>query len=90
LSTYRRKIKNVQMQIRLKLNPRYSIEGDIHVWEDDHVEWDKIEYQLREQSCEVILKEDYLLYKRDYPRAIYEEYKDTCQDTGISSKEKLM
>jgi len=88
LSTYRRKIKNVRMQICLKLNPRYSIEGDIHVWENDHIEWDKIEHQLREQGCEIILQEDYLLYKRDYPRAIYEEYKDTCHDIRVLAARK--
>lgn len=64
-------------------NPRYSREGDIHVWPDDHIEWDKIEQVVRSQGFEVVLKQDYLLYKSHYDREIYNQYKDKCTDERL-------
>lgn len=62
------------------INPRYQVEGDIHVWPDDHIEWDKIEDLLIRKGCEILFKEDYLLYKRSYRFEVYEEYKTKCND----------
>ncbi|MBN1804919.1 MAG: class I SAM-dependent methyltransferase [Sedimentisphaerales bacterium] len=65
------------------LNPRYKREGDIHVWPDDHIEWDKIERILNEENLEIIHKEDYLLYKSSYNVDVYNEYKDKCADERL-------
>ncbi|MCX7766385.1 MAG: class I SAM-dependent methyltransferase [Candidatus Sumerlaeia bacterium] len=81
--TYWRKFQRILLNFKKRLNPRYSSEGDIHVWPDDHIEWDKIEQKLSNLGCEVVLREDYLLYKREYPLSIYEVYKDKCQDTRV-------
>jgi ubiquinone/menaquinone biosynthesis C-methylase UbiE len=68
---------------RRLLNPRYKREGDIHVWPDDHIEWDKIERILIEENLEIIHKEDYLLYKSSYNVDVYNEYKDKCADERL-------
>ena len=68
---------------RRLMNPRYKREGDIHVWPDDHIEWDKIEQRLRSEGFEIVLKEDYLLYKSNYNPEIYNEYKDKCADEKV-------
>ena len=69
--------------IRRLINPRYKREGDIHVWPDDHVEWDKIEQLLVSEGLEVVLKEDYLLYKSIYDVDVYNEYKNKCVDERL-------
>jgi ubiquinone/menaquinone biosynthesis C-methylase UbiE len=66
--------------IRRMMNPRYKREGDIHVWPDDHVEWDKIEQLLVPGGFEIVLKQDYLLYKNQYDLDVYDQYKDRCAD----------
>lgn len=76
LSTYFVRIKKI-------INPRYMSEGDIHVWPDDHIEWDKIEYVLRQSGCKKILIEDYLLYKDYYPIDIYNIYRKKCNDMRL-------
>jgi hypothetical protein len=69
--------------IKLLLNPRWKPEGDIHVWPDDHIEWDKEEAVLRSLGAEIVLKEDYLLFRRGYPEDIYMRYKESCSDTRV-------
>ena len=69
--------------VRRIMNPRYKREGDIHVWPDDHIEWDQIEQLLVSEGFEITLKEDYLLYKDDYDPDIYNEYKDKCADERV-------
>ena len=65
------------------VNPRYKREGDIHVWPDDHIEWNKIEQLLIVEGFEIILKQDYLLYKSCYNLDVYNEYKDKCADEMV-------
>lgn len=69
--------------VRRLLNPRYRREGDIHVWPDDHIEWDKIERILTKQGCEIVLKQDYLLCRSLYKPEVYHEYKGTCADQRL-------
>ena len=69
--------------VRRLMNPRYKREGDIHVWPDDHIEWDKIEQLLTSKGFEIILKEDYLLFKNNYNPDVYNEYKDKCADERV-------
>lgn len=70
-------------KIRRFMNPRFQEGGDIHVWPDDHIEWDKIEDILINQGCEIILIEDYLLFRKGYPTEIYEKYKNRCSDLRL-------
>ena len=69
--------------LRRLANPRYKREGDIHVWPDDHIEWDKIERLLAVHGFTTVLKEDYLLCKGIYDPAVYDEYKDRCTDVRV-------
>ncbi len=69
--------------LRRLRNPRYKREGDIHVWPDDHVEWDKVEQILAAESFEVVARQDYLLYKAIYDLEVYNEYKDRCTDERV-------
>jgi len=66
--------------LRRIVNPRYKREGDIHVWPDDHIEWDRIERILDAQGLEIVLRQDYLLYKTPYKVDVYNEYKERCAD----------
>ena len=76
-------LHNYVGKIRRVFNPRYANEGDIHVWPDDHIEWPLIEEVLINAECEVLLREDYLLYRRLYRRETYERYKDRCVDQRL-------
>jgi ubiquinone/menaquinone biosynthesis C-methylase UbiE len=69
--------------LRRLANPRYKREGDIHVWPDDHIEWDKIEQVLLSHGFEILLRHDYLLYKATYDLRVYNEYKDRCADERV-------
>ncbi len=70
-------------KVRRLFNPRYANEGDIHVWPDDHIEWPQIEDVLRHAGCEVIHRDDYLLYQRIYRPDVYERYRDRCVDQRL-------
>jgi len=77
------KLSNYLFKLRRIIHPRYTSEGDIHTFPDDHIEWDKIENLLTTQGCEIVLKEDYLLYKRGYSIEIYQEYNNKCNDMRL-------
>lgn len=76
-------VKGYKHIFRRLMNPRYKREGDIHVWPDDHIEWDKIEQLLVSKGFEIVMKEDYLLYKSNYDPDVYNEYKDKCTDERV-------
>lgn len=73
----------VSWAIRIFLNPRYRGEGDIHVFPDDHIEWDKIAKVLNDNSMVIALQKDYLLYKKNYNYSVYCENRDSIQDTHL-------
>lgn len=76
-------LSNYLDRIRRIFNPRYSSEGDIHVWPDDRIEWPRIEQTLVERGFEILLREDYLLYRRHYRPEVYHQYKDRCSDMRL-------
>lgn len=65
---------------KLFIDPRYEREGDIHVWPDDHIEWQKIHEVFKIENCIRIKEVDYLMYK---PKgaADFNSFKDVCNDT---------
>lgn len=75
--------KYINTRIKRIQNPRYREEGDIHVFLDDHIEWDKIENLFIKEKCEIILKEDYLRYRGSYPIDIYNKYKNICNNVRL-------
>jgi glycosyltransferase involved in cell wall biosynthesis/ubiquinone/menaquinone biosynthesis C-methylase UbiE len=77
-------------KVRRWFNPKYSNEGDIHVWPDDHIEWKYIESTLKRLGFEVVLSEDYLLYKKLYRPDIYRKYEKLCADTRLMAFRKCL
>jgi SAM-dependent methyltransferase len=74
---------NYATRLRRLLDPRYSAEGDIHVWPEDRIEWDKIEAVLAARGFEILLREDYLLCRRDYRLDVYRQYQGRCSDMRL-------
>ena len=65
------------------VNPRYASEGDIHVWKDDHIEFQQVEDVLTSLGFEVVLSKDYLHFDRLYRPEIYKKYEELCSDTRL-------
>jgi hypothetical protein len=71
---------NYVHRLRRLFNPRHSNEGDIHVWPDDHIEWTKVKAVMDQRGFDVVVEEDYLLYRRLYRREVYDRYAGRCTD----------
>lgn len=65
--------------IKLLLNRRYEREGDIHVWPDDHVDWNKV-VEVVSRQCVLVRNEDYLLYRPKGGVPLYERLRGRCSD----------
>jgi ubiquinone/menaquinone biosynthesis C-methylase UbiE len=83
MRNYVYKFKYMINKIRTNGNPRFISEGDIHVWSDDHIEWDQIKSLLLKNNCEIINFQNYLLYRGFYPVEIYNQYKDNINDCSF-------
>lgn len=70
-------------KVRSLFNPRYSNEGDIHVWPDDHIEWSLIEDSLVSNGFEVVLTKDYLHYNRLYRMDVFRAYENRLSDMRV-------
>lgn len=70
---------------RLLIDPKYSNEGDIHVWPDDHVEWDRIGGVLEERAFTPLFEEDYLVCRAGYRPEVYEQYRLRCADMRVAA-----
>jgi SAM-dependent methyltransferase len=72
-------------RVRTWIDPGYpwNVEGDIHVWEWDHVEWDLVEERLTQAGCEVVTKRDYLGYSSEYPDAVWSRFEDRCTNMRL-------
>ena len=75
--------------IRKLVNPRYHREGDIHVFEDDHVEWDKVLSVLVSEGCKVLLDKDYLLFRLNYNQQVFDEFAHITSDMHVLVVEKV-
>jgi len=71
------------VRLRRVWDRRYQPEGDIHVWCDDHIEWDRIEDVFAEECCEILLRNDYLSFKPHYPEDLYECFRAKCADMRV-------
>lgn len=71
------------------INPRYQAEGDIHVWPDDHIEWEKIKSLAKQHQVEVVREMDFLLFNSKYNQKIYQEYQNQISDTKAVIFRKL-
>lgn len=62
------------------LNPRWQAEGDIHVWDDDHIEWDKIESILINSNFDLLYYKDYLHFNKNYNLSDYQSKAKSFND----------
>lgn len=80
---------NYLHRLRRVFDPRHSNEGDIHVWPDDHIEWDRIKAVMAASGFEIAVEEDYLLYRSLYRPDVYERYAGRCADMKAMIFRKL-
>jgi SAM-dependent methyltransferase len=71
------------LALRRRRNPRYWPEGDIHVWPDDHIEWERVREVIDGAGLEVLAIEDYLLYRRGVPAELHEQYRPLTADVRL-------
>lgn len=64
-------------------NPRWMPEGDLHIWPDDHIEWAKVEGALTGGGCDVVRREQYLLYEPRYQRDVWERWRARIGDMQV-------
>jgi ubiquinone/menaquinone biosynthesis C-methylase UbiE len=76
------KPRNYYGKIRRLFDPHFANEGDIHVWPDDHIEWDKIVATLG-ASFEVVMDKKYLLFNGNYRPEVYERYQGRLIDMRV-------
>ena len=76
--------------VRLLFDPDYLFgrEGDIHVWAEDRIEWERVIETLAEAGCSVAWREDYLNYNPEYPEDLYTTYGERgCTDmTALAAR----
>ncbi len=66
---------------RLRRLLRSCEEGDIHVYPDDHIEWPALLAALADAGTELVSRSDYLAFREGYDEALWESYRDRCDDT---------
>jgi ubiquinone/menaquinone biosynthesis C-methylase UbiE len=76
-------------KIRQRSNPRYSEEGDIHVWSDDRIDWSALRTIFNEFDIQVLRDESYLHCQAHYDVNLYEQYRDRCTDMHVLIGKKL-
>jgi len=64
-------------------NPRYSEEGDIHVWPDDRIEWHLLRALFEDSGVEILRDESYLHAQAHYDPAVFTTYADMCSDMHV-------
>lgn len=69
-------LNNYISKIKRLINPKYTNEGDIHIWHDDYVDWDKLINIFNKKNCEVILMKDYLTYSDNYKKDKFIKYNE--------------
>lgn len=67
--------------IKTFINKKYQREGDIHVWKDDHIEWDEIFSVANEMGVQIVRDVDYLMYRPKGGLDLYHEYSSQCSNT---------
>lgn len=80
--------KFIERLNRKYYNKKYQREGDIHVWEDDHIDWQLIEQKVLNRF-EVVTYEEYLLFIEGYDEEIYNQHKKMFNDVGYLVLKKI-
>lgn len=77
-------------KFRMIQNARYQPEGDIHVWKDDHIEWQLIRDLMQKEGFEEVYSQDYLHNRMHYSIDIFNEYSSKTSDMHYSVFRKLI
>jgi ubiquinone/menaquinone biosynthesis C-methylase UbiE len=72
-----------QLRRRALADPRYWEEGDLHVWPDDHVEWERVSAVVEGAGLTVVEQTDYLVYRAQVPCHIHDRYSGLASDTRL-------
>jgi ubiquinone/menaquinone biosynthesis C-methylase UbiE len=64
-------------------NPKYQAEGDIHVWPDDHIQWEEIIQRAKAGGVEVVAEKNYLSFDERYNTQIFKEYESKVADMKV-------
>lgn len=83
LTKFLRPANYIDFFIRKLHNPRYRREGDIHVFPDDHIEWNKIAERVSKHG-DMLIQRDYLLYRSGFKAEVYEAYKTSLSDMRLA------
>jgi len=77
-------------RLRTAIDPDWwwKVEGDIHTWEGDHIEWDEIARTVERLGADVVLCEDYLVNRPEYCDELYDRYRETCSDMRVMAFRK--
>jgi len=71
--------KNIPENKRRLMSP----DGDIHVFIEDHIEWDAIRSRLR-PHCDFLIDEDYLVCReRSEPPPVWHKWCDKVSDMHL-------
>lgn len=76
--------------IRMFSNPKYQREGDIHVFKDDHIEWGAIREGLAKCMITPVEEKDYLLYRRNYNKEVYNLWENKLGDMHLLIGKKAL
>ncbi len=63
-------------------NPKYTNEGDIHVWPDDHIEWDLIKKETANTTT-ILRENNYLLFTNKYKEEVFRNFEEKISDTKL-------
>ncbi len=74
--------------MRRFFDPRYSPEGDIHVYPDDHIEWPKIDSLLLSNGFSLVRTDEYLLCRGDYSLSKYQANRERLHDMRLLVAQK--
>ena len=73
-----------EAKLRMRKDPRYQSEGDIHVWHDDHIEWQSVRSLLLAEGFVESFSQAYLAYRPHYPMRIFDKYAALTSDMQCS------
>ncbi len=74
---------------KMMYNPRFQPEGDIHVWPDDHIEWNLIDTALKDSGMVNKYACDYLVYQNHYEFKRFQAYGRLVSDMRMVVYTKL-
>lgn len=87
-SRYWRRLKPL-LEWHRWFNPRWMPEGDLHIWPDDHIEWAKVEAALAAGGCEIVMREQYLLFEPRFQRDAWERWRTRTSDMQLLLARKV-